>query len=277
MRSAPTAQTLTVGSLTDQKLSQREPVTVRAGGGPTALLEVGGLRLLTDPTFDEPGRYPVGQRALVKTTPSALTERTVGQVDAVLLSHDQHPDNLDTGGRRFLASCPLVLSTASAADRLGDSTIALASWQHRDLPGRNGRVLRVTGVPAQHGPDGTEHLTGPVMGFVLSGECLPTVYVSGDNASLDVVRAIADRCGPVEIALLFAGAARTPLLDAYLTLTSEEAVQATDVLGARYVVALHTDGWEHFTQGLDTVSDAFARAGIPERLVPLQPGESVAL
>jgi hypothetical protein len=37
----------------------------------------------------------------------------------VLLSHDQHPDNLDTLGRAYLAGLPLVLSTASAADRLG--------------------------------------------------------------------------------------------------------------------------------------------------------------
>ncbi len=26
-------------------------------GGPTVLIEIGGVRLLTDPTFDEPGTY----------------------------------------------------------------------------------------------------------------------------------------------------------------------------------------------------------------------------
>ncbi|GAA4096207.1 hypothetical protein [Nonomuraea soli] len=43
----------------------------------------------------------------------------------------------------------------------------------------------------QHGPDGTEHLVGEVTGFVLSGEGLPVVDVSGDNASLEVVKRIA--------------------------------------------------------------------------------------
>jgi L-ascorbate metabolism protein UlaG (beta-lactamase superfamily) len=33
----------------------------------TLLVELGGLRLLTDPTFDPPGSYPVGERSLVKT------------------------------------------------------------------------------------------------------------------------------------------------------------------------------------------------------------------
>ena len=32
-----------------------EKLTSRAVGGPTALLELGGLRILTDPTFDPPG------------------------------------------------------------------------------------------------------------------------------------------------------------------------------------------------------------------------------
>ncbi|MGP3958502.1 hypothetical protein ACTWPT_21040 [Nonomuraea sp. 3N208] len=33
---------------------------IRYLGGPTAVLELGGVRLLTDPTFDAPGEYPIG-------------------------------------------------------------------------------------------------------------------------------------------------------------------------------------------------------------------------
>ena len=102
---------------------------------------------------------------------------------------------------------------------------------------------------------------------------MPTVYVSGDNASLDVVRAIAGRLGPVDIAVLFAGAARTPLLgDAYLTLTSAQAVQAAQILGAGQVIPLHYDGWSHFTEGADDLRTAFTRAGLAERLTLLAPG-----
>lgn len=54
--------------------------TIQAIGGPTAVLELGGLRLLTDPTFDAPGRYPGGS-TLVKTAPSALTADEVGPVE----------------------------------------------------------------------------------------------------------------------------------------------------------------------------------------------------
>jgi len=36
-------------------------------GGPTLLIEIGGFRLLTDPTFDAPGDYQSGPVTLRKT------------------------------------------------------------------------------------------------------------------------------------------------------------------------------------------------------------------
>jgi hypothetical protein len=104
--------------------------TLRHIGGPTALLEIGGVRLLTDPTFDPPGEYPIGSRVLTKLTPPAIgLDELGGAVDCVLLSHDRHPDNLDRLGRECVLSAPLALSTASAADRLGPPVRALANWE----------------------------------------------------------------------------------------------------------------------------------------------------
>jgi L-ascorbate metabolism protein UlaG (beta-lactamase superfamily) len=245
-------------------------------GGPTAVIAIGGLRLLTDPTFDAPGEYPAGARKLVKTTGPALSAEKVGPVDAVLLSHDQHPDNLDASGRGYLQGAPVTLSTASAYERIGAPVRAVRPWESVELTRPDGGVLRVTAVPAQHGPDGSLPLVGEVTGFVLSGEGLPKVYVSGDNASLDVVREIAGREGPFDVAVLFAGAARTPLVpDAPLTLTSEDAARAAEVLGAAWVVPLHFEHWGHFTQDGSTLAKAFAEAGLTDRLRLLEPGASV--
>lgn len=133
----------------------------------------------------------------------------------------------------------------------------------------------MTAVPAQHGPDGSTGITGEVTGFVLSGEDAPTIYVSGDNASLDVVREVAGRTGTVDIAVLFAGAARTPLLDGYLTLTSDRAARAARILGARTVIPVHAEGWGHFTEGIDDITAAFARHGETGRLAVLAPGDSI--
>ena len=247
-------------------------LTVRLVGGPTALIELGGVRLLTDPTFDPPGDHPIGTRVLTKTSGPAVPADQLGPVDAVLLSHDQHPDNLDDAGRAMLAGVPLVLTTEQAAQRLGGSALALPSWQRTTVG-----AVAVTAVPAQHGPDGTTDLTGPVTGFVLSGDGLPTVYVSGDNASLDVVRAVVGRIGPVDIAVLFAGAARTPLIDGYLTLTAADAAEAAQVLGARTVVPVHAEGWAHFTQGVDDLVAAYGTRGLADRLRVLCPGETATV
>lgn len=251
-------------------------LNVRYLGGPTAILEIGGVRLLTDPTFDPPGDHPVGDRALTKTIGAVVGQDEVGPVDAVLLSHDQHPDNLDKAGRAYLATVPVVLSTASAAERVGSPVQALPNWTDAELTRPDGGTLRVTGVPAQHGPDGSEALVGEVTGFVLRGEGLPTVYVSGDNASLDVVRAIAARVGPVDVAVLFAGGARTPLVgDAFLTLPSEGAAEAAEILDARHVVPVHFEHWAHFTQGRDTLERAFK--GSSRQVHLLEPGGRVTI
>lgn len=244
-----------------------EQITVTVLGGPTALIEVDGLRLLTDPTFDAPGDYPIPIGVVTKTTPSTVSPADLGRVDAVLLSHDEHPDNLDHSGRALLATMPLVLTTSGGADRLGGTARGLAPWESMELPRPNGGTLTVTATPAQHGPDGCEPFTGEVVGFVLTAPDLPTVYVSGDNASLAVVERIAERFGPVDTAVLFAGAVRTPLFDgALLTLDSDQAAQAARLLGARRVVPVHFEGWGHFTEGRDHLLRAFTAAGLADLL-----------
>ena len=257
----------------------RQSLTVRMVGGPTASLDLGGVRLVTDPAFDPPRTYEARPEVkLVKLAGPALTPADLGQVDAVLLSHDHHRDNLDDAGRAYLSQVPRVFTTAGGAERLGNGVTALPNWESVDLARPDGGTLRVTGVPAQHGPDGTEHLTGEVTGFVLSGDDLTTVYVSGDNASLDVVRAIAERLGGVDIAVLFAGGAQVSYLPGtYITLCSSAAAEAARILGARHVVPVHFEGWAHFTQGGDSLRDAFEAAGLGDRLSLLKPGETVRL
>jgi hypothetical protein len=71
-------------------------------GGPTVLIEFFGLRLLIDPTFDEPGTYEAAGIVLEKRKGPAFSIDALGVIDAVLLSHDQHFDNFDRTGRKVL-------------------------------------------------------------------------------------------------------------------------------------------------------------------------------
>jgi L-ascorbate metabolism protein UlaG (beta-lactamase superfamily) len=243
---------------------------VHVFGGPTALFEYGGLRFLTDPTFDAPGDYQVPGGRLTKTAPSAAPAG-LDRIDVVLLSHDEHPDNLDNSGRALLADVPLTLTTPGGGQRLGKGATGLADWESIELDRPGGGTITVTGVPAIHGPgprDQVEPITGQVVGFCLTGEGLPTVYVSGDNASLDLVSQIAERFGPVDTAILFAGAPRFPQLfdGGLLVLDSAQAAAAADILGARRVVPVHYDSWAHFTEGRAELVAAFTDAGLVDRL-----------
>jgi L-ascorbate metabolism protein UlaG (beta-lactamase superfamily) len=228
-------------------------------GGPTALLEYAGLRIVTDPTFDGPQVYDdPNETTLVKTAGPAIARQDLGPVDLVLLSHHGHKDNLDWEGLELIAQGVPTLSTRQAAnDLFGGSVIGLDNWESYDFG-----AVTITAMPALHGPPGSEPLVGPVIGFMLEAAGEPTIYVSGDNASLPLVRQIADRFAPVDIALLFAGAARIEEIDADLTLSSTDAATAAESLGARLVVGLHTEDWTHFSHTRAQLEAAFDGTGI---------------
>lgn len=244
-------------------------------GGPTALLEWRGRRLLTDPTFDPAGtRYELPAYTLHKTQSPALAPEQLGRLDAVLLSHDHHLDNLDHAGRALLPRAQCVLTTRDGAVRLDDAR-GLEPWEHVDLDTPAG-PLRVTATPARHGPP--EGDRGPVIGFVLSiADEHPSVYVSGDTVWFEGVAEVARRFD-VGVAILNLGAALVAAAgSAPLTFTGIEAVEAARAMPDATIVPLHFEGWEHFTESRLEIEEAFARAGLSKRLCWPQAGAPITL
>ncbi len=171
----------------------------------------------------------------------------------------------------LLADVPLTLSTPAAAERI-DSVTGLEPWETAEV-----RDVTITAVPATHGPEGAESVTGAVTGFVLRAPGAPAVYISGDNANLEHVDEVQQRLGPIAIAVLFAGAVRIPYFDVPITLTSAEAATAAGMLPDATIVALHTEDWAHFTEGPDTVETAFADAGVADWLVMPRRGDWISV
>ncbi|MDT5193364.1 MAG: hypothetical protein QOH20_118 [Mycobacterium sp.] len=245
-------------------------------GGPTTVVDIAGRRIVMDPTFDPPGQ----QGYLTKTASPAIASTALGRIDVVLVSHDEHPDNLDEGGHRVALAAPLLLTHPRAARRLGPAAHGLEPWQSIDLPDGDGMgPLTVQAVPAVHGPaDGqrneTGHVNCEVTGFVLSGPDVPTVYLSGDNASVGAVKAITEHVGVVDIAVIFAGAARVPTKERGrpLTFTGQRAAAAAELLGAKAVIPAHVDGWAHFSEGRDDFVAAFEEAGLSHVIAVAPPG-----
>jgi L-ascorbate metabolism protein UlaG (beta-lactamase superfamily) len=246
-------------------------LTITLIGGPTALIEIDGFRLLTDPTFDGPGDYQLPHVKLEKLTGPAMSARDVGPIDAVLLSHDQHSDNLDHSGRDFLAEAKRVLTTEAGAKRLGGKTEGFAPWASTELK-KGGRSLTVTATPARHGPAGIEPLSGDVIGFVVvSSEAgSRPIYISGDTTWFDGVAEVAKRF-KAGVVLPFAGAAQTrgPF---HLTMDTNDTIETARAFPDAVIVPVHTDGWAHFRQNANDLRATFDTLGFGPRLRILQPG-----
>jgi L-ascorbate metabolism protein UlaG (beta-lactamase superfamily) len=249
-------------------------------GGPTALIEIDGFRLLTDPTFDGPGFYQLPHVKLEKLEGPAMSAEAVGEIDAVLLSHDQHSDNLDHSGKAFLAKAKRVLTTEAGARRLGGHAEGFAPWAATELT-KGGARLTITATPARHGPAGIEPLSGDVIGFVISSVPASNkagsrpIYVSGDTTWFDGVAEVAQRfnCGVV---LPFAGAAQTrgPF---HLTMDTNDTIETARAFPDAMIVPVHTDGWAHFRQNAKDLRATFDVLGFGKRLKLLEPGVATAI
>jgi len=233
-------------------------------GGPTALIEVGGWRLLTDPTFDPPGRrYTFGWGSSSrKLTGPAVAAADLGPVDAVLLSHDHHGDNLDTAGRALLPAAGVVLTTAAGARRLGGNARGLQPWATTRLEAPGKPIIEVTATPCRHGPPLSRPIAGDVIGFALGweGQAHGALWITGDTVLYDGVRQVADRL-QVATALLHLGCVRFPVTGPVrYSMTAQEAVELCGLVRPRTAIPVHYEGWTHFRQGRTAVEREFATA-----------------
>ena len=252
-------------------------------GGPTVLIEVAGWRILTDPTFDPPGRrYSFGWgSASRKLAGPAIAPSDIGPIDAVLLSHDQHGDNLDDAGRALLPAAGVVVTTAPGARRLGDGARGLEPWSSTRLEARGRPSIEVTATPCRHGPPFSRPVVGDVVGFALAwdGQSDGVLWISGDTVLYDGVRQVADRLD-VDIALLHLGGVRFAVSGPLrYSMTARDAVGLIGLVRPRTAIPVHYEGWKHFREGREAIEREFA--GAPEevrqaiRWVPI--GERVDL
>jgi L-ascorbate metabolism protein UlaG (beta-lactamase superfamily) len=185
------------------------------------LLELGGVRLLTDPVL----RRRVAHLRRYGPVPEPPTA-----VDAVLISH-LHQDHLDLPSLRRLADQPQVI-----APRGSGGFLRRAGFEAKELaPGDSTEVtgLTVTAVRAVHDPRRWP-FAGPraePLGFVLGGA--RSVYFAGDT---DLFGGMAD-LGPVGVALLPVAGWGPKLGQGHLH--PEGAARAAALLRAHLAVPIH--------------------------------------
>jgi L-ascorbate metabolism protein UlaG (beta-lactamase superfamily) len=233
-------------------------------GGPTVLIEFGGWRILTDPTFDPAGgsyRFGWGTGSRKLTDP-AIGAAELGAIDAVLVSHDHHEDNLDAAGRALLPNAGTVVTTVPGAKRLGNGAIGLAAWGSTRLEAAGKVPIEVTATPCRHGPPLSHPIVGEVVGFALGweGQEHGLLWISGDTVLYSGLREVAERLR-VGTALLHLGGVRFPISGPMrYTMGAGEAVELCGEIRPRTAIPVHYEGWKHFRQAREQVDEEFAAA-----------------
>jgi L-ascorbate metabolism protein UlaG (beta-lactamase superfamily) len=251
-------------------------------GGPTALIEVAGWRILTDPTFDPPGkRYFFGwgttSRKLVGPSMSAAD---LGPIDAVLVSHHHHGDNLDPSAAELLPTWGTTYTTLKGARKLGRGAKGLAAWDTATLEAPGKPTITITATPCRHGPVGSEPITGPVIGFSLKweGQQNGELWITGDTVLYPALREVPPRL-KVGTLLLHLGSVRFRYLSGWLryTMDAREGVQLIDLVAPAHVVPVHYEGWSHFQQDRGPAEPVLATSTYADRITWLDPGQVTTL
>ena len=206
---------------------------------------------------------------LEKLVGPALSAEAIGEVDAVLLSHDQHSDNLDHSGKAI--SCKQakrVLTTEAGAKRLGGHAEGFAPWAV-DRIDRQGRRIR---SPSPRRPRVTARPASSRCRAMSSALCVVAsnkpgsrpIYISGDTTWFDGVAEVAQAIQG-GVVLPFAGAAQTrgPF---HLTMDTNDTIETARAFPDAVIVPVHTDGWAHFRQSAGDLRATFDTLGFGTRL-----------
>ncbi|HET7049524.1 MAG TPA: MBL fold metallo-hydrolase [Solirubrobacteraceae bacterium] len=237
-------------------------------GHATVLLELDGVRLLTDPVL---GRR-VGPLVRVSGEPVEAAE--LGRIDSVLLSH-LHADHADLGSLRRLRAP--VIGPSGAGEWLRGAGIE----DVRELsPGAEATAgcVQVIATPAVH--DDRRRPLGrhaEPIGFVVRGSL--GVYFAGDT---DLFEGMGELRGTVDVALLPVWGWGPSVGEGHLD--PQRAAQAVAMIGPKLAIPIH---WGTFALpwARDGGSDRHARefAELAAELAPevevrvLVPGESAEL
>lgn len=248
-------------------------------GTATVLLQYAGFTILTDPNFLHQGEQVhlgYGIRSTRLTNP-ALDLQQLPPIDFVLLSHF-HEDHFDRRVARELDRGTPIITPPQAAlalrRRCFAATEPLATWESLTLH-KGLSMLRLTALPARHGPSLLARALPQVMGSMLEfmdqdGQVLLRVYISGDTVWFDQLSAIPQHYPHIDLSLLHLGGTR--LLGILTTMDAQQGLEALEHINAHRTVPIHYNDYGIFKSPLSDFKRLIAISGLESRVIYLNHG-----
>lgn len=250
-------------------------------GNATVLIRFGGFTILTDPTFihmHEEVSIGYGMHAKRLTNP-AMEIGDLPPLDFVLLSHF-HGDHFDQVAEAQLDKELPIITTGEAARELGkrgfQNTYTLETWETMTVT-KGAAQLRITALPARHGPPVVDLLLPEVMGSLLEWE-LPgrggvyRLYITGDTLMIDELHEIRRRHPEIDLALLHLGG--TVVLGILVTMDAKQGLEALQVIQPKMAIPIHYNDYDVFKSSLEEFQLAVAEAGLASKVRYLSHGDT---
>jgi L-ascorbate metabolism protein UlaG (beta-lactamase superfamily) len=251
-------------------------------GTATTLIRLGSFTLLTDPNFLHRGQRAYLGKGLWsrRLTEPAMQPEDLPRLDAVVLSH-LHGDHFDRVAKAQLSRTPPVVTTPSAARRLGrwgfDSR-GLNTWATETLR-RDGQTLTIEALPAIHARGIMGALLPPVMGSLLehsvAGGPTRRVYVSGDTLTGEHISEIARRHPDIDVAVVHLGGTR--VLMHTVTMDAEQATDFIQRVRPGRVIPVHYDDYRVFRSPLSAFQERAEAEGLSSMVTRVGRGQTVEL
>lgn len=231
-------------------------------GHSTVLIEIDGLRVLTDPVWGpraSPSRL-IGPRRF-QPVPVAL--RALPPIDLVVISHD-HYDHLDYPTIRQLrkSAVPLVTSLGVGAhlEAWGvapERIVELDWWESWSLPGTD---LTVGAAPSQHFSGRTiKTRNSTLWSSMVIRSARHAVFFSGDTGLTTEYQVIRERLGPFDLTMLEVGAWHPSWGDMHLG--PENALEAHALLGGGAFLPIHWGTFALAMHAWDQPAETLLRLG----------------
>jgi len=209
-------------------------------GHSTLLIEIDGLRVLTDPVWGARAS-PSALAGPKRFQPVPVALRALPPVDLVLVSHD-HYDHLDYPTIRELAKrdVPFVTSLGVGAhlEAWGvrpERIVELEWWESHELPNT---ALTVTAAPSQHfSGRGLKNRNTTLWSSLVIRSRPHAVFFSGDTGLTTEYKTIRERLGPFDLVMLEVGGFHPAWGDMHLG--PKNALEALALLGGGPFLPVH--------------------------------------